>query len=73
MRSRWLIRLACVLTVAVFIVTCGCSAERNRRRAYSVRTDLDHMVDDFDWMVGLDEPSILYEETFPPYTRSYTQ
>ena len=69
MRSRWLVMLACIVTVAFLIASLGCSAERNRRRAVSVRTDLDRIVDDVDWILGLDEPSIQYEETFPPYPR----
>jgi hypothetical protein len=32
-------------------------------------TDLDRIPDDFDWILGFDEPSILYEPTFPPYPR----
>ena len=72
MRKRWLVRLTFMLTVAVIIVSVGCNAfseERQRRRSVSIWTDLDHMVDDVDWALGLDQPSSLYEETFPPYPR----
>jgi hypothetical protein len=31
-----------------------------------MRQDLNRMVDDIDWFFGLDEPSTLYENTFPP-------
>lgn len=71
MTSRWLRVLLCVLTVVGVAISLGCanpfSAERNRRRLYSIRTDMDHIVDDVDWLFGLDEPSILYEDSFPPH------
>ncbi len=72
MKHWWLGGLLCVFAAMGLIMSLGCnafSAERQRRRAYSIRTDLDHMVDDVDWVLGLDEPSSLYEETFPPYPR----
>lgn len=34
--------------------------------AFTLRTDLDHLADDVDWALGLEEPSILYEDSFPP-------
>ncbi len=70
MRNWWLTRLLCVCALAGLVVSLGCnafSADRQRRRAISIRTDLDHMVDDFDWILGLDEPSTLHEQSFPPY------
>jgi len=71
MKSHWLAGLVCVVTLAAMVLSAGCSnpvsADRNRRRAYVVQTDLDHMTDDIDWALGLDEPSILYEDSFPPY------
>jgi len=72
MKSRWVTKLLCVVAVTGLVLSLGCnafSAERQRRRAYSVRTDLNYMVDDVDWLLGLDEPSALHEETFPPYPR----
>jgi len=67
MTSRWVGIVLCLLTVVAISVSLGCSAERNRRRSYSMETDLDHLVDDVDWALGLDEPSILYEDSFPPH------
>lgn len=71
MTSRWLTVLLCTLTVLGMALSLGCAnaftEERTARRAYAIRTDLDHMVDDVDWALGLDEPSILYEDSFPPH------
>ena len=66
MTSRWVTGVLCLLTVLALSMSLGCSAERNRYRANSMKTDLHHMVDDIDWFFGLDEPSILYEDSFPP-------
>ncbi|MHC4592490.1 MAG: hypothetical protein ACYS8L_07340 [Planctomycetota bacterium] len=71
MASRWLTVTLCMLTLIGTLVSLGCAnaftEERTRRRQYAIETDLDHMIDDIDWVLGLDEPSILYEETFPPH------
>ena len=71
MSSRWLTGVLCLLAAVGLAISAGCSnafsAERNRRRAYVVRRDLDRMVDDVDWILGLDEPSIIYEDSYPPY------
>jgi hypothetical protein len=70
MAGRWLTVILCLLTLAGISVSLGCanafSEDRNRMRVYSIRTDLNHMVDDVDWFFGLDEPSVLYEDSFPP-------
>lgn len=59
-------RIVCLLAVAsLFLSMCGCGMfdpDRNRRRRYVVRTDLEHFVDDFDWVLGIDKPSMLYED-----------
>ena len=68
MMRTWLVRIACVLVVCSFALSVGCnafSAERNRRRMYTVRTDLDRMVDDVDWILGLDRPTKMYDPTKP--------
>jgi len=72
MRNCWLTRLLCLVAVMGLMASLGCNAftaERQRRRALSIQKDLDHMVDDVDWALGLDEPSTLQEESFPPYPR----
>ena len=49
-------------------LTClgGCNAfspQRQGQRTYSIKTDLDRMVDDVDWILGLHRPSTLYNES----------
>ena len=62
--------LVAFLAAIILASTLGCanafSEERNRRRLQVIRMDLEHMVDDIDWVLGLDEPSVLYEDSFPP-------
>jgi hypothetical protein len=67
MRNPWTIRTVCLLLALGFVVSlCACNAfspQRQRRRAYVIRTDLDRMVDDVDWILGLHQPTSLYNET----------
>jgi len=68
MKSRWAVRIFCVLAVLGLFIAYGChpfTAERNRRRVYAVKTDLEHMVDDVDWILGFDRPTRLYDESRP--------
>jgi len=60
--------LCALVVLSVSLLFAGCnffSAERNRRRAYTIRTDLDRMADDVDWILGFDRPSRLYDERQP--------
>ena len=69
MINRWFTRLLCLSAVVGIVLAMGCgrlSAERKRRYRYVIRTDLQHMWRDMEWIVGLDEPSIVYEDSFPP-------
>jgi len=70
MRSRWFARVVCLLTLTALLVVLGCanalSERRNRYRLYSINRDLDHMISAVDWVLGLDEQSITYEDSFPP-------
>ena len=68
MASRGLTMLLCLLTVAGFAVSLGCavSEERSRRHAYVIREDLKHLTQDIDWVLGLDDPSGIHEDSFPP-------
>ena len=66
MTSRWVTVVLCLLTVVGLSASLGCSAERNRYRSYSMKRDLDRLVDDVDWALGLDETNICYEDSFPP-------
>ncbi len=66
MKSAWLTRLVCLLALAGFIAALGCSdisPERARRHRYTVRTDLERMKDDIDWILGLHRPVESYDET----------
>ncbi len=66
MKKLWPARVLCLLAVLSIVFVCGCNAftaERQRRRAYTVRTDLDRMVDDADWLLGLYRPVHSYDET----------
>lgn len=54
-----------LLFVLALAVIGGCNAfspERQRQRTYSIKTDLDRMVDDVDWILGLHRPTTLYNE-----------
>jgi len=68
MKGNWIARILCLLLIGTMVVAVGCnafSAQRNRRRLYTVRTDLDRMVDDVDWVLGFSGPTKLYDETRP--------
>jgi len=64
MITRWVGVVLCLIMV---VGSLCCTLERNRYRNYSMRRDIDSMVDDVDWTLGLDEKSSLYESSFPPY------
>ena len=68
MTRRGLSTLLCLLAVLGFALSLGCSVteERRSRRRYAVREDLHHMRDDLDWALGIDGPSILYDDTMTP-------
>ncbi|MHC4480309.1 MAG: hypothetical protein ACYS8K_03775 [Planctomycetota bacterium] len=71
MASRWLAGLLCLVTLMAILLSVGCAnaftEERVRRRKFAMETDLDHLIDDVDWALGIEEPSILYEDSFPPH------
>ncbi|MBS3764663.1 MAG: hypothetical protein ACLFWL_10635 [Candidatus Brocadiia bacterium] len=66
MKNSWAARIICLMGVLAILFVCGCnafSAQRQRRRRYVIETDLDHIVDDVDWVLGLHEPSGTFDET----------
>jgi len=68
MKLTWLMKVICIVTLlAILVVTFGCrnysTPERERRRAYAVRSDMDRMSDDVDWILGLHRPVFSYDET----------
>ena len=72
MRNRCLRAFFCLLAVAGLVLSTGCgmfTPERNQRRLDVMKADMARIPDEIDWILGLDEPSSLHEETFPPYPR----
>ncbi|MGD2174019.1 MAG: hypothetical protein PVJ27_01345 [Candidatus Brocadiaceae bacterium] len=70
MRKRSLSVLLCLLAVVGLVVSMGCNAftpERTQRRVSVARQDLGRIPDEVDWVLGFDEPSIIYDDSFPPY------
>jgi hypothetical protein len=67
MRKRWLAVVMCLVIGATFAVSLGCTPQRRAIANASVNNDVNQLQDDLQWIVGLDEPSILYEDTVPPY------
>ncbi len=69
--SKRLVTFAlCLLAVMGLVLSSGCRAftpEKTQRYHSVVRQDLDMMEADAVWILGLDEPSISHEDTFPPY------
>ncbi len=73
MKNRRVGRLLVVSAVLFALFASGCTSiwqayshpDRQRRRAYAIRTDLDRIADDVDYIFGLHRPSSLYDETFP--------
>jgi hypothetical protein len=57
-----------LLAVAVLLLSVGCgsmvSDERRARRRYVIQKDLDSMMNDIDWVLGLDSPSGLTQDRF---------
>jgi hypothetical protein len=67
MRKRWLAVVMCLVIGATFALSLGCTPERSAAVQASVNGDLNQLPDDVLWTLGLDSPSILYEDTFTPY------
>ncbi len=74
MAKRCLAIFLCLLAVAALILSTGCAyftPQKNARRLRVARADLSRLPDDVDWVLGLDEPTILYEDGLPPYRYAY--
>jgi hypothetical protein len=63
LRLAVLIGLIGLMGLGVFGGCNAFSPQRQRQRIYSIKTDLDRMVDDVDWILGLHRPSTLYNES----------
>jgi len=59
--------ILCLLAVVGFVAFCGCAAynepESQRRRAHTVKADIEHMADDIDWVLGLHRPTKSFDES----------
>jgi hypothetical protein len=72
MPRPYLTGLLGLILALVLMFSAGCHpfrADRQAMRLDSISKDVDRSIDDIDWALGLDEPSMLYEKTFPPYRR----
>jgi hypothetical protein len=69
MLTRRLTWLLCLAALFCTVLTSGCSSDPARRytQTYTVRTDLGRLAHEIDWILGLDEPSILFDASMPPY------
>jgi hypothetical protein len=69
MRTRFVRGLICLAVLAVISVLAGCETTpaQARSRARAWRINKDYMAHEWDWIMGVDDPSILYQETMPPY------
>ncbi len=68
MNETWKTVVILMVCLSVSLVASGCqmlkinTPERKRKRMYTIKTDLDRMVDDADWVLGLQRPSRLHNE-----------
>jgi len=69
MRSRWLVCLLCLVALGSVLLTTGCSVSsaQRRNRILTIRTDRERIKREWDWILGVEDPSILYDYTMPPY------
>lgn len=69
MRSRFVRGLICLVVLAGVAVSTGCSTTpaQARQRARTWQTDRDHMKREWDWLLGFEDPSALYDSSLPPY------
>ena len=68
MKSGWLTRIACIAVLSCLLLALGCTAptpERQRRRAYVTKTDLEHMMDDVEWLLGYEHPVRSFDREMP--------
>ena len=66
MNKSWAAFIVCAFAVLALTFVSGCAAyktpDNQRRRAYTMKTDMENMVDDVDWVLGQHRPSLLYDE-----------
>lgn len=66
MKTAWTARVLCLVVALSIVAISGCAGaftpERKRRRQMTIRTDIDHMYDDIDWVLGLYRPAQSFDE-----------
>jgi hypothetical protein len=69
MRSRCLVLLLALVALLGVLGMTGCSTTpaQRRTRALTIHTDRENMKRELDWMLGLEDASILWDYSFPPY------
>ena len=67
MITRWVTVVLCFLMVVGVSPARGCAAGRKRDTTHKKIRGMDQMVVDVDWALGIEEPSMLYEDSFPPH------
>ena len=67
MKMPWAARVLCLVLAVSIVVVCGCASaftpERKRRREIVVKTDMEHLIDDVDWILGFHRPVRSFDET----------
>lgn len=69
MKNRCTTWLLCLLALVGVTLLTGCqtSAAQRRQRELTVRTDRESLKREVDWILGYEDPSILWDYSFPPY------
>jgi len=69
MKNRFIVAALCMLALAGAALLTGCQVtpEQSREQAYVKHMDRSRINDDWTWILGLDDPSILYNESLPPF------
>jgi hypothetical protein len=69
MKSRFVRGLICLVALGAATVLTGCSTTpaQARSRARAHRLNMDMMRHEVDWIIGMEDASILYDETMAPY------
>ena len=69
MRSRCFILVVSLFALAGISLSSGCSTypAQRRTRQVTMTTDRENMKREIDWMLGVEDPSMLWDYSFPPY------
>lgn len=69
MRSRFIAILVSLAALAGLFCMTGCNTypAQRRTRQLTIAQDRENMKREIDWMLGVEDPSILWDYSFPPY------